>query len=191
MRPNIFAKNCKLHKFALIPIVLFKNQFFRTCIIIKRTCISIFSKIGFVDQSKSCTQISLQKMASCINLQLPIVILKKSIILDMCHHKAYMYNNFQQNLVCRSIKTVHTNLFAKKIGGCTNLQLQIINLKKSIMSNMHHCITYMYINFQPNRVSRSVKAVHAYLFANNSKLHKFATTNSNFENIDYFRHASS
>ena len=48
---------------------------------------------------------------------------------------------------------------------------------------MHHrtCITYMYINFQQNRVSRLVKTVHTNLFANNRKLHKFATCNSNFE----------
>ena len=38
------------------------------------SCISIFSKIGLVDdQSKQCAQIYLQKIASCINLQLPIV----------------------------------------------------------------------------------------------------------------------
>ena len=80
----------------------------------KRTCISIFSKLGLVDQSKPCILIYLQKMASCVNLQLPIVILKKSILLDMHHHKTYMYINFQQNLVSRSIKTVHTNLFAKR-----------------------------------------------------------------------------
>ena len=28
-------------------------------------------------------------------------------------HKAYMYIDFQQNRVCRSIKTVDTNLFAQ------------------------------------------------------------------------------
>ena len=59
---------------------------------------------------------------------------------------------------------------------------------------MHHRITYMYmyINFQQTRVSRSVQTVRTNIFANNSKLHKFATTNSNFEkNIDYVRHASS
>ena len=28
-------------------------------------------------------------------------------------HKAYMYIVFQQNRVCRSVKTVHTNLFAQ------------------------------------------------------------------------------
>ena len=38
----------------------------------------------------------------------------------------------------------------------------------------------MYINFQQNRVSRSVKTVRTKLFAKNSKLHKFATTNSIF-----------
>ena len=44
-----------------------------------------------------------------------------------------------------------------------------------IISEMHHRITYVYINFQQNRVSiRSVKIVHTNLF-------KFATCNSNFE----------
>ena len=40
---------------------------------------------------KTCTQIYLHNIAICINLQLPIVILKKKIILDMHHHKTYMY----------------------------------------------------------------------------------------------------
>ena len=35
-----------------------------------------FSKIGFVDQSKPCTQIDLQKFLICINLQLAISISK-------------------------------------------------------------------------------------------------------------------
>ena len=39
----------------------------------------------------------------------------------------------------------------------------------------------MYIDFQQTRVSRPVKTVHTNLFAINGKLHKFATTNSNFE----------
>ena len=43
----------------------------------------------------------------------------------------------------------------------------------------------MYINFLQTRVSRSVQTVHTNVFANNRKLHKIATTNSNFENIDY------
>ena len=41
---------------------------------------------------------------------------------------------------------------------------------------MHHRKTYMYNNFQQNRVGRSVKNVHTNLFAKNHKLHKFATT---------------
>ena len=40
------------------------------------TCISIFSKIGLVDQSKLCTQIYLQKFANCITLKLAIRISK-------------------------------------------------------------------------------------------------------------------
>ena len=39
----------------------------------------------------------------------------------------------------------------------------------------------MYSKFQQNRVSGSVKTVLTNIFANNRKLHKFATTNSNFE----------
>ena len=57
-------------------IIIFQNRLFQTCIIVKRTCTSIFSKIGLVDQSKPCTQIYLQKIANCINLQLAIRISK-------------------------------------------------------------------------------------------------------------------
>ena len=46
---------------------------------------------------------------------------------------------------------------------------------------MHHRKTYMYINFQQNRVSRLVKTVYTNLFAKICKLHKFATCNQNFE----------
>ena len=63
--------------------------------------------------------------------------------------------------------------------------------EKSIISYMHHGITYMYINFQQNRVSKSVKTVRINLFAKSGKLPKFATTSSNFEKIDFLRHASS
>ena len=68
-------KNRKLHEFATATN-FFLNLLFQTCIIVKRTCISIFSKIGLVDQSKLCTQIYLQKFLNCINLQLAIRTLK-------------------------------------------------------------------------------------------------------------------
>ena len=51
---------------------------------------------------------------------------------------------------------------------------------------MNHRKTYMHINFQQNWVSRSVKTVHTNLFAQYRKLHKFATTNSNFEENQSF-----
>ena len=47
---------------------------------------------------------------------------------------------------------------------------------------MHHRITYMYINFQQNRVCRPVKTAQTNLFAqyiSYRKLHKLATTNGN------------
>ena len=40
---------------------------------------------------------------------------------------------------------------------------------------------YMYVNFQQNRVYRSVKTVRTNLLTQYGKLHKFATSNSNFE----------
>ena len=110
---SLFAKIASCINLQL-PIIIFKNRLFQACIIVKRTCISIFSKIGLVDRSKPCTQIYLPKNACCINLQLPIVILEKSILLDMLYHKMYMYFNFQQNQVKTQVMTVHTSLFAKK-----------------------------------------------------------------------------
>ena len=59
-----------------LPIAIFKNRPFQICSIVKHTCISIFSTIRLVDQSKLCTQIYLQKFANCINLQLAIRISK-------------------------------------------------------------------------------------------------------------------
>ena len=53
------------------------------------------------------------------------------------------------------------------------------NFVKNDYLYMHYCITYMSINFQQPRVSRSVQTVHTNIFANNRNLHKFATTNSN------------
>ena len=79
-------------------------------------------------------------------LQLPVVILKKSSLSDMQHRKTYNYFNFQQNGVSRSVKTVHTNVFAKIIS-CIDLQIPMVFSKKSIISDKHHPITYMYINF--------------------------------------------
>ena len=88
-----------------------------------------------------------------------------------------MHIYFHQNQVKTLVMTVHTSLFAK------NRKLHEFattnnNLKKSTLSDMHHGKTYMHINFQQNRVNRSVKTLHTNLFAKNCKLHKFATTNS-------------
>ena len=54
--------------------------------------------------------------------------------------------------------------------------------KKASISDMRHRIPYMYINFQQNQVNSSLKTVLTNIFANNRKLHKIATTNSNIEN---------
>ena len=72
---SLFAKKSQVAKICNNHFFL-KIRLFQTCIIVERTCISIFSKIGLVDQSKLCTQIYLQKFANCIKLQLAIRISK-------------------------------------------------------------------------------------------------------------------
>ena len=55
---------------------------------------------------------------------------------------------------------------------------------------MDHGITYIFINFQQNRISRSIKTVHTSLFTKKCNLYKFATTDINSGKINYFRNAS-
>ena len=101
----------------------------------------------------------------------------------MHHHKTYMYANFQSKPWAQN--------YLKKIDSFINLQLLLVNSKKSIISDMRHRKTYMYVNFQQNRVCRLVKPVRTNIFAKNCKLHTFAIINSNFVKINFFRHASS
>ena len=84
--------------------------------------------------------------------------------------------NFQHNRVETQVVTVLISLFAK-IASCINLQVPLLFFENITLSDMNHCRTYMYINFQQNWVSRSVKIVHTNLFAQYRKLHKFATCN--------------
>ena len=75
----LFAQYRKLHKFATTDSNFEKNQSFWTCIIRKHTCISIFNKIGLKHNSWPCSQVYRKKIASCINLQLPIIIFKNRL----------------------------------------------------------------------------------------------------------------
>ena len=70
------------------------------------------------------------------------------------------------------------------------LQLPVVILKKSSISDMRLRKTYNYFNFQQNWVSKSVKTVHKKCICKNHKLHRFANTNSVFKEINYFRQAS-
>ena len=126
VRTNIFAKNCKLHTFATTNsiFVFYKNQLFQTCVIVN---------------------------------------------VHVCQ--------FSAKSVSRSVKIVRTNIIAKNCKlhtfATTNSNFEKINS----LRDMHHHKMYMYINFQQNRVNRSVITLHTNLFAKNCKLHKFATCN--------------
>ena len=88
----------------------------------------------------------------------------KNNYLDMHSCITYMYINFQQTRVSRSVQTVHTHIFANNRNlhkfATTNSNFE----KKTMYLDMHHHKTYMYINFQQNRINRSVITVHTNLF---------------------------
>ena len=75
-----------------------------------------------------------------------------------------MYINFQQNRVNRSVITVHTNVFAKNCKLHKFATTNSIFFFKSTLSDMHHRKTYMYINFQQNRVTNKNGQKRAYKF---------------------------
>ena len=58
--------------------------------------------------------------------------LKKNNYLDMDYCITYMYINFQQTRVSRSVQTVH-KIYLQIIATCINLQLPIVILKKMII----------------------------------------------------------
>ena len=61
-------------------------------------------------------------------------------------------------------KTMHTNLFAKnrKLHKFATTNRYFEKNKKNL--DMHHHETYMYINFQQNRINRTVITVHTNVF---------------------------
>ena len=108
---NIYRK---LHKFATTNSIFFIliTSDMRT----RKTYMYInFQQNWGCRSVKPCTQSYLHNIASCIDLQLPIVIWKKLIMLEMHHYKTYMCINFQQNRVETQVVTVLTSLFAKKL----------------------------------------------------------------------------
>ena len=112
-------KICMLHKFA-ITNTIFLHRLLKICIIIKRTCISIFSKIGFVDQSNPCTQIT-----SCRNMQQPIVIFKKLILSEMRHCKTSCISIFSKLRLVDQSKPC-TPIYLQKMASCMYLELLIV-----------------------------------------------------------------
>ena len=79
------------------------------------------------------------------------------------HHRI-TYINFQQNWVCRSVKPC-TQSYLHNIASCIDLKLPIVIWKKIIILDMRNHKTYMYINFQQNRVKTQVMTVLTSLFA--------------------------
>ena len=189
MLTNIFSNNLKLHKFATTNSNFEKKRLIQTCVIVKRTCISIFSKLGLVGQSKPCTLIYLQKIPSCINLQLPIVILKESILLNMHHHETYMYINFQQNLVNRSNRAHKCFRKKRKLHKFATANSIFLNrLFQTCIIVKRTCIS---IFSKIGLVDQSKPCKLIYLQKIESCINLQLPIKVIFKKINYFRHASS
>ena len=121
---NLFAQYRKLHKFATTNSNFEENQSFWTCIIIKHTCISIFSKIGLKHKSWPCLQVYSQKIASCINLQLRIIIFQNRLFQTCIIVKRTCTSIFSKIGLVDQSKPC-TQIYLQKIANCINLQLAI------------------------------------------------------------------
>ena len=97
---NVFTKKIASFINLQLPIEFFLNRLFQTCVIVKRTCMSIFSKIWLMDQSKPCTQICLQKIANCNSNFEP------SCLSDMHYPITDIQANFEINRLIRYQVTV-------------------------------------------------------------------------------------
>ena len=122
-----------------------------------------------------------KKIASCINLQLPILFFENITLSDINQRRTYMHINFQQNWVSRSVKTVHTNLFA---------QYRKLHKFATTNSNFEEnqslwiCIiikqTCILIFSKIGLKHKVIPCLQVYS-QKNRKLHKFATTNNDFQ----------
>ena len=71
---------------------------------------------------------------------------KKNNYLNMHYCITYMYINFKQTRVSRSVQTVHINIFASN-RNLHKFATTVSNFENNDYLDMHHRITYMYINF--------------------------------------------
>ena len=86
-----------------------------------------------------------------------------------------MYINFYQNRVSIDQSKPCTQSYLQKNRKLHKYTTYNLNFETKLLSDMHHRITYLYINFQQNRVSRSVKTMHTSLFANCDSFHLIIT----------------
>ena len=132
---------------------MFKNQLLQTCITIKRTCISSFSKIGFVDRHNLAHKCIRQKIPSFINLQLPIEIFKNRLFQTCVIVKRTCMSTFSkiglidQSKPCTQI-CLPKNCKLHKFPTCNS------NFENSRLSGMHYPITAIQVNFGINRLIR-------------------------------------
>ena len=77
IRTDTTDKNCKLHKFRNTNSNFERFDYFRHASSHNVQVYQFLAKTTLINQSNPCTQLYLQKITSCTNLQLPIVNFEK------------------------------------------------------------------------------------------------------------------
>ena len=110
-----FAKTSNFQsKFATTNSNFEKNNFLDMHYCITYMYINFQQILVSIDQSKPGTHIYLQIIATCINLQLPIVILKKRLFRHASSYDAHVYQFLAKSGLYVSLVNRAHNLFAKK-----------------------------------------------------------------------------
>ena len=110
--------------------------------------------------SRSVKVVHTQIIASCINMQLPIVFFLIKYFRHASSHNVHVYQLFRKFGSVNQSKTMHTNLCLK------NRKLhKFATTNKNLKSIHFRHASSMYIIFQQNLASRYVKTVHTNLLA--------------------------
>ena len=111
---NIFANNRNLHKFATINSNFKKKSLFRHASLYNVHVYQFLAKLGWYVSLENRAHNLFAKNGKLYKFATTNSNFEKKNFLDM-HHKMYMYINFQQNRINRSVITVYTNVFRKKM----------------------------------------------------------------------------
>ena len=144
------------------------------------TCISIFSKIRLVDQSKLCTQIHLQIIINCINLQLAIRISRnhsfQTWVTQFSRSKPILRSNDYVDLLEPRSKVISTDYGHVRIVS-RNIQSDVIYNTRCTRGDASSFFSVLTKRMCMHK-TKFLMNIFKYCSKNYIKLHEFANCNS-------------